>query len=85
HHKIHFKKGGHQSNFKKKLMPPRLHTAVLLFTTGGALPPFKFDRQDRLFMDTGNAPSCYARFYFTTSGLWWPRLYLYSENIELIQ
>ncbi len=36
HHKIHFKKGGHQSNFKKKLMPPGLHTAVLLFTTGGA-------------------------------------------------
>ncbi|STF26806.1 prophage CP-933R superinfection exclusion protein [Escherichia coli] len=39
-----------------------------LFTTGGALPPFKFNRQDRLFMDIGNAPSCCARFYFTTSG-----------------
>ncbi|RXB90179.1 hypothetical protein EPS86_11045 [Escherichia coli] len=31
-------------------MPPRLHTAVLLFTTGGALLPFKFNRQDRLFI-----------------------------------
>lgn len=48
HHKIHFKKGRHQSNFNKKLMPPGLHTVVLLFTTGGALPPFKFNRQDRL-------------------------------------
>ena len=85
HHKIHFKKGGHQSNLKKKLMPPRLHTAVLLSTTGGALPPFKFNRQDRLFMDIGNATSCCARFYFTTSGLWWFLLYPYSENIELIQ
>lgn len=33
-----------------------------LFTTGGALPPFKFNRQDRLFMDIGNAPSCCAGF-----------------------
>ncbi|EAA4816396.1 hypothetical protein UQ76_25800 [Shigella boydii] len=47
-----------------------LHTAMSLFTTGGALPPFKFNRQDRLFMDTGNAPSCCARFYFTTEVYW---------------
>ncbi len=62
-----------------------LHTAMSLFKTGGALPPFKFNRQDRLFMDTGSAPSCCARLYFTTSGLRWSRLYSYSENIELIQ
>ncbi|MFA8174480.1 hypothetical protein, partial [Escherichia coli] len=67
--KFTLKRGGHQPNFKKKLMPPRLHTAMSLFTTGGALPPFKFNRQNRLFMDIGNAPSCCARFYFTTSGL----------------
>ncbi|HGT5940611.1 TPA: hypothetical protein ACM39W_005357, partial [Escherichia coli] len=83
--KFTLKRGGHQPNFKKKLMPPRLHTAMSLFTTGGALPPFKFNRQNRLFMDIGNAPSCCARFYFTTSGLWWFLLYPYSENIELIQ
>ncbi|WP_257256584.1 hypothetical protein, partial [Escherichia coli] len=34
-------------------------------------------------MDIGNAPSCCARFYFTTSGLWWFLLYPYSENINL--
>ncbi|PUB70610.1 hypothetical protein DBZ47_04285 [Escherichia coli] len=66
---------------RKKLMPPGLHTAMSLFTTGSALPPFKFNRQDRLFMDIGNAPSCCARFYFTTSGLRWSRLYPYSKSL----
>lgn len=32
-------------------------------------------------LDIGNAPSCCARFYFTTSGLRWSRLYPYSESL----
>ncbi|EGD4793957.1 hypothetical protein DTY94_11485 [Escherichia coli] len=66
---------------RKNRCRQRLHTAMSLFTTGGALPPFIFNRQDRLFIDTGNAPSCCARFYFTTSGLRWSRLYPYSESL----
>lgn len=52
-------------------MPPGLHTAMSLFTTGGALPPFKFNRQDRLFMDTGNAPSCCAPVFLPLQARWY--------------
>ncbi|EQA0703770.1 hypothetical protein DUM87_24290 [Escherichia coli] len=52
-------------------MPPGLHTAMSLFTTGGALPPFKFNRQDRLFMDIGNAPSCCMPVFLPLQARWY--------------
>ena len=42
-----------------------------LFTTGGALPPFKFNRQNRLFMDIGNAPSCCAPVFLPLQARWY--------------
>ena len=42
-----------------------------LFTTGGALPPFKFNRQDRLFMNTGNTPSCCAPVFLPLQARWY--------------
>ncbi|EAC1198109.1 hypothetical protein D5Q66_06505 [Escherichia coli] len=78
--KFTLKRAGISRTSRKNRCRQRLHTAMSLFTTGGALPPFKFNRQDRLFMDIGNAPSCCARFYFTTSGLRWFSLFPNSEN-----